>query len=148
MLSRGELLAAVALMPLALLAACAAHRPIDTGSADPLADFNGIFIGDAISSDGHRTTIAFNIQRTGDSFAGDYKCAAGNANCRNQITRGWVSGSVNARSFRVSLQDGSWCRYTLGTFYLREGEGDYSCYIGGELIEQGTFWIKRVRSGS
>jgi hypothetical protein len=132
---------------IALLAAgCGIGREpsTDPGPARPLADFKGMFAGDAISDDGRRVNIALDIQETGDQLGGTYRCTAGNANCRNQITRGWVMGSVDARSFRVSLQDGSWCMFTLGTFYLNEGEGEYTCYMGGSIVEQGTFGLKRV----
>jgi hypothetical protein len=142
MLLRKAILVAVAAQA---LSACAFQRPsADRGLAEPLADFKGVFAGDSISNDGRRVKITFDIQQSGKEFAGTYRCAAGNANCRNQISQGWVKGSVDASSFRVSLQDGSWCFFTMGAFYLNSGEGDYTCYQGAAIVEQGAFELKRV----
>jgi hypothetical protein len=111
---------------------------------EPLGDFKGLFAGNAISSDGRRVKLVLDIQRNGRELTGNYSCAAGNANCRNQMTQGRVKGSVDESIFRVSLQDGSWCLFNLGMFYLNEGEGDYTCYLGGSIVEQGAFELKRV----
>ena len=140
----GRLVVAALIALLAAGCGIGSEPAIDPGPARPLADFKGMFTGDAISNDGRRVNIALDIQATGDQLGGTYRCSAGNANCRNQITQGWVKGSADARSFRVSLQDSSWCIYTLGTFYLNEGEGEYTCYMGGSIVEQGTFGLKRV----
>jgi hypothetical protein len=55
-------------------------------------------------------------------------------------------GTTDARGFRVSLQDTSWCLYSLGTFYQNDGDGEYTCYVGASIVEQGTFDIKRVEA--
>jgi len=135
------------LVSAALLTGCANARRAQTQDpvgARPLDDFKGRFAGETISGDNRRVKIGFDVQEKGDQISGTYQCAAGNANCRNQMTRGWVSGNVDARGIRVSLQDGSWCLYSLEAFYGNDGEGDYSCYQGGMLVEQGVFSLKRV----
>ena len=142
--ARNRLLVAAMIAILAASCGIGSGPATDTGPARPLEDFKGMFAGDSISNDGRRVNIAFDIQQTGGQLDGTYRCSAGNANCRNQITQGWVKGSVDARSFRVSLQDSSWCMFTLGTFYLNEGEGEYTCYLGGSIVDQGTFGLKRV----
>jgi len=130
-----------------LLAGCAsvsrtqAHDPV---GAQPLDDFKGVFAGETISGDNRRVKIGFDVQQKGDQISGTYQCAPGNATCRNQMTRGWVRGNVDARGIRVSLQDGSWCLYSLEAFYGDDGEGDYACYQGGMLVENGVFSLKRA----
>jgi hypothetical protein len=124
-------------------AACSIDQSANNGNPAPLADFHGMFQGDQISNDGRRVNIAFDVQQKDGELSGTYRCAPGNANCRNQITKGWVMGDVKGRSLRVSLQDTSWCMYSLGTFYVNEGEGDYTCYLGGTIADQGAFSIKR-----
>ncbi|MGH7839162.1 MAG: hypothetical protein ACREQC_15220, partial [Candidatus Binataceae bacterium] len=120
------------------------NPPPDPGSVRPLRDFKGLFAGGTVSGDNRRVKISFDVQQKGDQISGTYGCAPGNATCRNQMLKGWVSGNVDARGIRVSLQDGSWCLYNLGVFYVNEGEGDYSCYNGGMLVEHGVFSLKRV----
>src|SRR5713226_3655927 len=129
-----------------LFCACATGRQGVAESPDePVADFGGLFAGNAISNGGRRVKLVLDIQRSGRELTGNYSCAAGNANCRNQMTQGWVKGNVDESIFRVSLQDGSWCLFNLGMFYLSEGEGGYTCYLGGSIVEQGAFELKRVK---
>jgi hypothetical protein len=130
-----------------LIGGCATDkRAQNPDSAKPLADFNGLFSGETISGDNHRVEVSFNVERQGDRISGTYRCAPGNATCRNQMLKGSVSGAVDARGIQVSLQDGSWCLYNLDKFYRGESEGDYSCYLGGMLVEHGVFNLKRVGS--
>jgi hypothetical protein len=128
------------------LCACATRPPAPPAdqSSEPLAEFKGFFRGDQINNDGARVNIEFDVQQNGNEITGTYRCTAGNANCRNQISRGWVKGTTSARGVRVSLQDSSWCLYNLNAFYLNSGEGQYSCYMGASLVDQGTFQINRI----
>ena len=131
---------------LAILAASSSSsipQPTNSVTSNPLADFNGQFWGDSISNNGSRVRIVFDVHRNDHEFTGIYHCSAGNANCRNQMTRGWVRGSTEGRSFRVSLPDSSWCLYRLGTFYMGRAKGEYSCYLDASLLETGTFAVKR-----
>src|SRR5437899_12902240 len=122
--------ATLLLMTGLLFCACATarHRAAETPD-EPLGDFKGLFTGNAISNDGRRVKLVFDIQRHGSELTGNYNCTAGDANCRNQMTQGWVKGNINSSILRVSLQDGSWCLYNLGMFYLNDAEGDYTCYL-------------------
>src|SRR5579864_2781904 len=75
-------------------------------SPDPLMDFTGIWKGRSVSSmNAASAKITFSVKRVGNQIKGDYRCAAGNAICRNNVQRGWVTGQVNARGFRVSMED-------------------------------------------
>ena len=109
-------------------------------SPDPLADFNGIWKGTQVSSmNAARGKITFKIRREGNQFKGDYLCAAGNAVCRNNTPHGWVTGQVNARGFRVAMEDTSWCMYFMDDFYPPKADGEYTCYMNGGIADQGTF---------
>jgi len=81
-------------------------------ASDPLLNFNGIWAGTSTSSaGGAKVRIAFDIKREGNKFKGDYRCAPGNAVCRNNVQRGWVHGQISARGFTVSEEDTSWCLF-------------------------------------
>jgi len=109
------------------------------GASDPLLNFNGIWVGTSTSDDGDKAKIAFDIKREGNKFKGDYRCAPGNAVCRNNVDRGWVTGQVNARGLRVAMQDTSWCMYFMDEFYPPKADGEYTCYMNGGIADQGTF---------
>jgi len=109
-------------------------------SPDPLADFNGIWRGSSVSTmNAASAKITFNLKREGNQIKGDYRCAPGNAICRDNIQRGWVSGQVSARGFRVSMEDSSWCTYFMDEFYPPKANGEYTCYVNGGIADQGMF---------
>ena len=109
-------------------------------SPDPLMDFTGVWKGTQVSSmNAARAKITFNIKREGNQFKGKYLCAAGNAVCRNNAPNGWVTGQVNARGFRVAMEDTSWCMYFMDDFYPPKADGEYTCYMNGGIADQGTF---------
>jgi hypothetical protein len=113
-------------------------------AADPLLDFNGIWVGTSTSSaDASKVKIAFNIKREGTKFKGDYRCAPDNAICRNNVQRGWVHGQISARGFVVSEEDTSWCLFFLRRFDPPAGEGEYTCYMNGGIADLGVFEVKR-----
>lgn len=112
-------------------------------SPDPLMDFTGIWRGRSVSSmNAASAKITFNMKREGNQIKGDYRCAPGNATCRNNVQRGWVSGQIGARGFRVSLEDTSWCTYFMDEFYPPKADGEYTCYMNGGIADQGTFKLK------
>jgi len=109
-------------------------------SPDPLMDFNGIWRGTSISTmNAASAKITFNVKREGNQIKGDYRCAPGNAICRNNVARGWVTGQVSARGFRVAMEDTSWCSYFMDDFYPPKADGEYTCYMNGGIADQGTF---------
>jgi hypothetical protein len=112
-------------------------------SPDPLADFNGIWKGTSVSSmNAAMVKITFNIKREGNQFKGKYLCAPLNAVCRNNTPHGWVTGQINARGFRVAMEDTSWCMYFMDDFYPPKADGEYTCYMNGGIADQGTFKLK------
>jgi hypothetical protein len=112
-------------------------------SPDPLLDFTGIWRGRSISSmNAASAKITFAVKRQGNRIKGDYRCAPGNAICRNNVQRGWVTGQVSARGFRVEMEDTSWCMYFMDDFYPPKADGEYTCYMNGGIADQGTFKLK------
>jgi hypothetical protein len=110
---------------------------------DPLLEFTGIWKGTSVSSmNAAKVRITFDIKREGNKFKGEYRCAPGNAICRNNVQRGWVTGQVSARGFRVAMEDTSWCMYFMDDFYPPKADGEYTCYLNGGIADQGTFELK------
>jgi hypothetical protein len=112
-------------------------------ASDPLMEFTGIWRGTSTSSmNAAKVRITFDMQREGAKLKGTYRCAPGNAICRNNIQRGWVKGQTAARGFTVSMEDTSWCTFFMDEFYPPVGDGEYTCYMNASLVDQGTFEIK------
>lgn len=110
----------------------------------PLQNFSGVWAGTSTSSaDGAKVKIAFNIKREGNKFTGAYRCAPGNAICRNNVQRGWVHGQIAARGFGVSEEDTSWCVFFMRRFHPPAAEGEYTCYLNGGISDLGVFELKR-----
>lgn len=116
-------------------------------ASDPLLNFNGIWVGSSTSSagGGAKAKIGFDIKREGNKFKGDYRCAPGNAVCRNNVQRGWVHGQIAARGFTVSEEDTSWCVFFVSRFHPPAAEGEYTCYMNGGIADLGVFELKRPR---
>ena len=113
-------------------------------ASGPLRTFTGIWVGTSTSSaDGAKVKIAFDIKREGDKFKGDYRCAPGNAVCRNNVQRGWVHGQIAARGFTVSEEDTSWCLFFVFRFHPPAAAGEYTCYMDGGIADLGVFELKR-----
>jgi hypothetical protein len=113
------------------------------GASYPLLNFNGIWVGTSTSDGGDKAKIAFDIKREGNKFKGDYRCAPGNAVCRNNVERGWVHGQISARGFGVSEEDTSWCVFFMSKFYPPAAEGQYTCYMNGGISDLGVFELRR-----
>ncbi len=110
---------------------------------DPLMEFTGIWRGTSTSSfNAAKVRISFDMQREGNNLKGTYRCAPFNAICRNNLQRGWVKGQTAARGFTVSMEDTSWCTFIMDEFYPPVGDGEYTCYMGGAMADQGTFELK------
>jgi hypothetical protein len=112
------------------------------GASDPLLNFNGIWVGTSTSDDGDKAKIAFDIKREGNKFKGDYRCAPGNAVCRNNVQRGWVHGQISARGFTVAEEDTSWCVFFVRRFHGAIADGEYTCYMNGGIADLGVFELK------
>ncbi len=93
--------------------------------------------------------ITFLFRQTGDRLKGKYTCAYGNLICRNggaDNTGKVVSGRVAGDQIRISVvlpADVSNCYYN-GVFTSPTAiRGAYSCYQGGELLEEGMWNVTR-----
>jgi hypothetical protein len=97
--------------------------------------------------------ITFSIQQNGNRFKGKFTCAYGNLNCRNggaDNTGKIVSGRINGADLRISVvvpADVSNCYYNGRVLSPNSIRGAYSCYQGGELLEEGIFDVKRGAAG-
>jgi hypothetical protein len=90
--------------------------------------------------------ITFTLFQDGPDVNGIYNCAIGNMICRDMNDSGKVVSSTVTGSLahlRVMLPDGSSCMFT-GHFQEETGNGNFHCYQGGGLLEQG--WWKVARS--
>jgi hypothetical protein len=96
--------------------------------------------------------ITFTLVQTGDHIKGKYTCAYGNMICRNggadnkgKVVSGRISGS-QVRLSVVIPADVSNCYYHGELTSPTAIRGGYSCYQGGELVEEGM-WDAKLSSG-
>jgi hypothetical protein len=141
------------LLATALISSCSAgvrHTPAAAADApDPLVDFTGLWQGTSTSDmNAAKVRITFDIKREGNRLKGTYRCSPLNAVCRDNLDRGWLSGTIRARGFTVSMENTGWCTFMLDDFHPPSGDGDYSCYMNGMLADEGTFEIKGSSSMS
>ncbi|HUY19297.1 MAG TPA: hypothetical protein VMV15_08725 [Candidatus Binataceae bacterium] len=127
-------------------------------AAQPIFDVSGVWEGQSRANCAAFNPLSFNtrcnaINRIaltmvqGDKkITGFYKCSVGNTDCRNQNDSGTIaSGSMkNGRLvLRVGMPDGSSCLFNGARTAANQIRGNYSCYQGGGLAEQGRFEVKR-----
>jgi hypothetical protein len=93
--------------------------------------------------------ITFNFRQKGDRIKGKFTCAYGNLICRNggaDSSGKIVSGRIAGDQIRLSVvvpADVSNCYYN-GIFTSATAiRGAYSCYQGGELLEEGMWEAKK-----
>jgi hypothetical protein len=93
--------------------------------------------------------ISFSLVQQGSQLSGSYTCSTGTYICRNggaddsgKVTSGKVSdGQV---SLQVTIPaDVSNCYYTGSSSSPRTLSGTYTCYNGGQFIEQGMWQVSR-----
>jgi hypothetical protein len=88
-------------------------------------------------------------QQTG-RIRGKYTCAYGNLNCRNggsDNTGKIVSGRISGNEVRLSIiipADVSNCYYNGRLTSPTTIHGGYSCYQGGELVEEGIWDVTQT----
>ena len=125
-------------------------------SPAPTVDVTGTWQGSSITSCGVMLLdkfrcaaverITFTLFQEGDRVNGTYHCAIGTMICRNlndsgSVVSSSVSGSL-AR-LRVMLPDGSSCMFD-GHFSTDRAGGNFFCYQGGGLLEQGAWKVARL----
>jgi hypothetical protein len=93
--------------------------------------------------------ITFTLRQKGDRIKGKFTCAYGNLNCRNggaDSTGKVVSGRISGNDIRLSVvvpADVSNCYYNGAFTSANAIRGGYSCYEGGELLEEGMWQATR-----
>jgi hypothetical protein len=136
------------LMVALMVGSCSAGGTHQTPPPGPdptnmLTDFTGVWKGTSTSSmNASKVKISFNMKRDGNNLKGSYRCSPLNATCRDNIQRGWVNGQTSARGFMVSMEDTSWCTFMLDEFYPPAGDGAYTCYTNGGIVDMGIFEIR------
>ncbi len=94
--------------------------------------------------------ITFTFRPKGDRIKGKFTCAYGNLICRNggaDNTGKIVSGRIAGNDIRLSVvvpADVSNCYYNGVLTSPNSIHGAYSCYQGGELLEEGMWDVKRA----
>jgi hypothetical protein len=126
--------------------ASAASTPTSPGN---VADVNvsGLWTlktstGGLVGMAGNTRTVKLAMQQAGDKVTGSYRCEAGNSLCRNNNETGSIDGTANGNRVNLSIRvlpDASNCRYT-GTLNYN-GNGQYACYLQGQIVEQGTWEV-------
>lgn len=97
--------------------------------------------------------ITFTFKQKGDRIKGKFTCAYGNIICRNggaDNTGKIVSGRIAGNQIRLSVvvpSDVSNCYYNGQLTSANTARGGYSCYQGGELLEEGMWEANRGSGG-
>ncbi len=92
-----------------------------------------------------KVTMTLLAQRN-STITGKYKCEYGNQTCLGQNTTGeifYVSLRGTQLLVRVKMPDGTSCLYA-GRIKDAMVNGDYSCYAGGSILEQGIWRAQHV----
>jgi hypothetical protein len=98
--------------------------------------------GGLIGMAGQTRSIKLVVRQAGDKVTGVYRCASGNALCRNGDEKGSIEGTANSNQVNLNimlLPDASNCRFTGTLDY--NGNGQYTCYLQGQIVEQGTWQV-------
>jgi hypothetical protein len=93
---------------------------------------------------GQTRNIKLSLRQFGDKITGTYYCSAGNSTCRDNNETGSIDGTANGDQVNLNiivLPDASKCRYTGILTY--NGNGQYTCYSRGAIVEQGTWTATR-----
>ncbi len=127
-------------------------------AARPIFDASGVWDGQSVASCTSFNPLSFNTRcnainkitltmvQENAKITGFYKCAIGNIDCRNQNDSGTIAaGSMNHGhlALRVGMPDGSSCLFNGLPAAANQIKGNYTCYQGGGLAEQGRFEIGR-----
>lgn len=90
--------------------------------------------------------IALTMIQERAKISGFYKCSIGNTDCLNQNDSGTIaSGSLKdgRLALRIGMPDGSSCIFNGLPTGANQLMGNYTCYQGGGLAEQGRFQVNR-----
>jgi hypothetical protein len=90
--------------------------------------------------------ISLSMIQNESEITGMYRCATGNAMCRNLNTQGRIAvGKIRGRgvSLRIMFEDVSSCIFN-GTFSSDSGGENYICLQGGGIVERGYWKVQRA----
>ncbi|HTW88259.1 MAG TPA: hypothetical protein VMD75_09645 [Candidatus Binataceae bacterium] len=126
--------------------------------ARPIFDASGVWDGQSIASCTSFNPLGFNTRcnavnkilltmvQENTKITGFYKCSIGNMDCRNQNDSGTIaSGAINngRLALRIGMPDGSSCLFNGVPTAANQIKGNYRCYQGGGMAEQGSFDVGR-----
>jgi hypothetical protein len=97
--------------------------------------------GGLIGMAGMTRSIKLVLRQVGNRVTGVYRCSPGNTVCRNSNEKGTIEGTADGNRVNLNimlLPDASNCRFTGTLDY--NGNGQYTCYLQGQIVEQGT-WV-------
>jgi hypothetical protein len=100
--------------------------------------------GGLVGMAGMTRSIKLVLRQEGDKITGAYRCSSGNALCRNGDEKGSIEGTANGDHVNLNmtlLPDASNCRFTGTLGY--NGNGQYTCYLQGQIVEQGTWQLSK-----
>jgi hypothetical protein len=89
------------------------------------------------------------LTQQNNRLKGNYTCAFGTMICRHggaDNTGSVVSGRISENQIRLSVMipaDVSHCYYS-GVISATTMHGTYMCFNGGDLVEEGTWDVKRL----
>ena len=129
------------LIILVMLSACSSKfgalpRPTD-------CSFEGAWLGQSINSQELTTRVRLFFFRSGEGLRGSYRCSFETTSCLNGNNYGSIDGGLDSPRFQVTLDDTSVCKFS-GKLHADHASGQYNCYLGGSLIDHGTWELSRT----
>ena len=100
--------------------------------------------GGLVGMAGMTRSIKLVLRQEGEKITGAYRCSPGNALCRNGDEKGSIEGTASGDHVNLNmtlLPDASNCRFTGTLAY--NGNGQYTCYLQGQIVEQGTWQLSK-----
>jgi hypothetical protein len=130
-----------ALILLVMLFACSSQSAALRRPAD--SSFEGAWLGQSINSQELTTRVRLFFFRSGEGLRGSYRCSFETTSCLNGNNNGSIDGGLDSPRFQVTLDDTSVCKFS-GKLSPIHASGKYSCYLGGSLIDHGTWELNRT----
>jgi hypothetical protein len=109
-------------------------------------DITGLWMGTStsfVAAGGANISLAV-FQEGDGKFSGLFDCDPGNSFCRNMIRGGTLRGNTSSSTFKVDLEDRSWCTFS-GGFLPEIADGHYSCYYDDGRVDRGIWNVKLQR---
>jgi hypothetical protein len=112
-------------------------------------NLSGLWIGTTstgglVGMAGLTRSIKIVLRQESTKITGEYRCSPGNALCRDGDEKGAIEGTANGNQVNLNitlLPDASNCRF-MGTLDYN-GNGQYTCYLQGQIVEQGTWQLSK-----